>query len=229
MMYLLINKNMHIYLIINQINDKKYVGQTIQKPQDRWKSHIHKTFNPNMAINHAMKKYGIENFKFEVIDECLTRDELNEAESKWIEYYDTFLGVGYNCTSGGEGYVVSEESKKKMSECSLGDKNHFYGKTHTEETKIKISETNKGHKRCVGRKYSKETLKKMSVSGKNRTDNIRSIIQINKTTGEEIACWLSIKDAGEFLNIPRPNISRALPRNDYSAGGFKWRYANVSI
>jgi len=51
-----------------------------------------------------MKKYGIENFKFEIIEEC-SDEEVDTREIYWIDYYDTFKN-GYNLTRGGEGGLI---------------------------------------------------------------------------------------------------------------------------
>lgn len=148
---------MHIYLITNLINDKKYIGQTIRKPKYRWAEHITNTLNPVMTVSYAMSKYGVENFIFEVIDECSSHDELNEAESYWIDFHNTFNGHGYNMTSGGNlNTIVSEQTKIKLSKKTSGKNNGMYGKAHTDETKKKISDKNKG------RVHSCETRKKLS-------------------------------------------------------------------
>lgn len=48
-----------------------------------------------------MRKYGIENFSFEIIEEC-KKEELNDKEKYWINYFNTFFN-GYNLTTGGQG------------------------------------------------------------------------------------------------------------------------------
>lgn len=94
----------YIYLITNLLNNKKYVGQTIKKPEDRWKEHIFRgTSNKwymTSIITKAIHKYGANNFDFKVIEEC-KNDLLNEREEYWIQYYDTFNN-GYNSTRGGQ-------------------------------------------------------------------------------------------------------------------------------
>jgi len=78
---------MCIYLITNLINDKKYVGQTIYKnPNQRWSKHKYDTKRDSFcSIHMAMRKYRIENFKFEVIDESANNiDELNDLEEFYI-------------------------------------------------------------------------------------------------------------------------------------------------
>ena len=214
---------MYVYLITNLINNKKYVGQTIQPPHKRWIGHKLDSKNPKMVINIAMRKYGVDNFKFEVIDESASdRDELNDLEEFYVSFYDTFKSDGYNCTSGGEGYVVSKEIKRKMSSRMKGVGNPFFGKSHSEETKREIS------KSCKGRKISDETRKKLSAAHNTTTGILSSsskkITQINKDTNEEIACWFSMGEIERELGIRQSNISSCCRGKEKSAGGFIWKY-----
>lgn len=76
-----------------------YIGKSVNI-EVRFKQH--KYINTNMPIDKAIRKYGKDNFTFEIIEEC-SRDKLNEREKYWISYYNTCYGVGYNCTTGGDG------------------------------------------------------------------------------------------------------------------------------
>lgn len=92
-----------IYKITNKINNKSYIGQTIQPVKDRWNQHCWKathSYSENMAIKRAILKYGKENFNFIVIEEC-AQELLDVREQYWISYYDTF-NKGYNLTQGGK-------------------------------------------------------------------------------------------------------------------------------
>ena len=94
-----------IYKITNLINEKVYIGQSVDINY-RFNNHKSESFNPksnayNTAIHRAIRKYGVENFSFEVIEEC-TKELLSEREIYWIAYYNSY-GNGYNLTSGGEG------------------------------------------------------------------------------------------------------------------------------
>ena len=95
-----------IYKITNLVNNKIYIGQTIQNPKDRWYRHYQQKClsdnELNMAIKRAIFKYGKDNFKFEVIEtiENSDRETLNSREIHWIAYYDSYNN-GYNCTLGG--------------------------------------------------------------------------------------------------------------------------------
>lgn len=92
-----------IYKITNKINGKSYIGQSTDIAK-RWSHHLTIAYNDKYSayqwyIHHALKKYGKENFTFEVLEEC-TEEQLNEREIYWIAYFDTYNN-GYNLTEGG--------------------------------------------------------------------------------------------------------------------------------
>lgn len=100
-----------IYKITNKINGKSYIGQSIYIER-RWKDEKCAISNPNdneynRVITQAFRKYGIENFEFEVIEEC-EKEKLNEREKYWIDYYDTYHN-GYNSTVGGDNAITSQK------------------------------------------------------------------------------------------------------------------------
>lgn len=95
--------NGSIYKITNKINGKVYIGQTIQKPIERFYQHCAKSavgYALKMPIHKAILKYGKNNFLFEVL-ETIDKSELNERERYWISYYDSY-NSGYNATFGGQ-------------------------------------------------------------------------------------------------------------------------------
>ncbi len=96
-----------IYKITNKINGKSYIGQSTNIFY-RWKQHknnIHKK-GFDYALYHAFRKYGLENFSWEIIEIC-TKDKLDELERHYIEYFNTYVNLenakGYNMTLGGIG------------------------------------------------------------------------------------------------------------------------------
>lgn len=100
-----------IYKITNKNNNKVYIGQSsyIEK---RWERHRTGPFNPNNNQYHspfyrAIRKYGLDSFNFEVIEEC-SQSELNDKEIYWIKYYNaTNPEKGYNlCDGGQKGHFV---------------------------------------------------------------------------------------------------------------------------
>ena len=93
-----------IYKITNKINGNIYIGLSVDIYR-RWQSHkqrYHKKSNKeyNKVLYKAFHKYGIENFTFEIIEECAL-EQLREREKYWIAYYDSYHN-GYNATPGGD-------------------------------------------------------------------------------------------------------------------------------
>lgn len=93
-----------VYIIRNGMNDKVYVGKTNRSVELRWKEHIRAINDPDKksSIHFAMKKYGVENFSLEVLEENIPEEKLNEREQYYINKFDSFHH-GYNRTMGGEG------------------------------------------------------------------------------------------------------------------------------
>ena len=77
-----------IYKITNKINGKSYIGQSIHI-EERWKEHLYRNSSHISLIKLALQKYGVDNFTFEVIEEC-SPEELDKKEIYWIKYFDTY-------------------------------------------------------------------------------------------------------------------------------------------
>lgn len=109
-----------IYLITNIVNNKKYVGQSINI-QQRWKQHIYYLNNNKHSNRHlqgAWNKYGESNFTFSILESCDQQDAafLNAREKFWIQEFDSYNN-GYNLDLGGQGssgYKHTEEELQKM-------------------------------------------------------------------------------------------------------------------
>ena len=90
----------------------------------RWRWHRNNYDNKNEAsyncyLYRSIRKYKLENFKFEILEECSV-EKLNERERFWIKYYESNdIDKGYNLTSGGDsGGYMSDEARKKLSEAA---------------------------------------------------------------------------------------------------------------
>lgn len=162
-----------IYMITNMINNKIYIGQSINIKR-RKTEHFSKRCN--MIISKAIFKYGKENFDFQVLEEC-EESQLDKLEIEYIKKYKSNnKEFGYNIDSGGNGVgKLSEETKQKIKESTTGDKNHFYGKTHTGEVKNKIKEHHKNNENYAfhGKKHTKERNQKLSIKNKENDWNNR--------------------------------------------------------
>lgn len=148
----------YIYLITSPSN-KKYVGKCSIEPEQKSilfqaaSKYFHHIKRP---ILNAIRKYGWENMKFEIIErnDDWTDQELNDREKYWIEHYDT-LRLGYNITGGGEGHTsesaklfweqVTEEWKQKRAKnCSQGQKKRYSRSGDSDLTKKRKSRSHQG-------------------------------------------------------------------------------------
>ena len=100
-----------IYLITNLFNGMKYVGQTTQPLRRRINQHKH----GNQYIDREIQKYGWEKFTVEVLEECASREKLDEREIFWIRELNCKKPNGYNINDGGEGCSHSPETIAKLS------------------------------------------------------------------------------------------------------------------
>jgi group I intron endonuclease len=98
-------------------NGKVYVGQTTQTIKERWGQHKSASKKARLPISRAIRKYGSGAFSVLELEQCSDSDTLNRAESKWIAAYRSNVpGFGYNCTNGGEGFKMTDITKKRLSE-----------------------------------------------------------------------------------------------------------------
>lgn len=132
--------NYKVYVHINKINNKKYVGITKQECEERWR-HDGFGYKSQIKFFRAIQKYGWDNFEHIVLYEGLTEEQASEKEKELIQLYDSYNN-GYNADLGGSITNHSPETLEKMRQSMLGKK-------HTEETKRKISEAKENIKAKV--------------------------------------------------------------------------------
>lgn len=150
---------MFIYKIVNKTNGKLYIGKTEKTLALRWASHVrHYSNKVNRRLYDAMNKYGIDNFKIELVEHVADVKILNEREKYWISYYKTMdKNFGYNMTEGGDGGRLSPEMHAMIGKkVSIANK----GRIASEETRKKISDAHKGMS------PSQETKDKISQTNK---------------------------------------------------------------
>lgn len=101
----------YIYKITNDINQKIYIGQTTKTLEQRLKGHISDAIHGtdvNRPLLNAIRKYGAEHFKIELIEKC-DSSIINEREIYWISYYDAYY-TGYNAALGGQGTRLYDQN-----------------------------------------------------------------------------------------------------------------------
>ena len=205
---------MIIYKVTNRINGKVYIGQTVRSLSERMAEH---TRHDATAFDKALKKYGLDAFDVEQIDSAADMDELNQKEIHWIKFYGCVVPDGYNMCDGGgntKGFHHSEESKRKMAEAKttyfLGADNPFYGKTHTEAARQKMSAKRKG-------------MAHMKPESVQRVRSSHHKVKVkNADTGEVFA---SVKEAALKYGLKETHITRVCKGRRKRTGGYRWEYA----
>lgn len=103
----------YIYIYTNKLNGHQYIGQT-NNIQKRYNGHKSDSFNPNShsynyPLHNAIRKYGLNNFSFEIIETVETPEQANEREEYWIKEKKSHVSEGgYNITFGGDGHSVEK-------------------------------------------------------------------------------------------------------------------------
>lgn len=112
---------MQIYKITNLINSKIYIGLTTKSYLKRFEVHLKNSETLDYALYRAIRKYGKNNFKVEVVENCASIEELIKRESFWIKTLDSMNpNVGYNMINQEDwGKIFSEEVKEKMSKSQI--------------------------------------------------------------------------------------------------------------
>ena len=121
---------MIVYLAVNRVNQKAYVGQTRIAFHARIGNHysVATTRNSQTAFHRALRKYGQDGFDYAILEQCDTRDAMEEAEKRWIAMLGCRQPHGYNCTDGGQGAAGAEytaERRERIRLSQLGDRNRM--------------------------------------------------------------------------------------------------------
>jgi len=207
-----------IYITTNLINNRKYIGK-------QWDESKKNYYGSGKALKLALKKYGVENFKKEILEESIQDTKLlSEREKYFIRINKANTSIDYyNIAEGGNGgrtrinQVWTLESREKARLSAIErNKNPEYLK--------KLSLIHKG------KTVSLKIRKKLSIAHQNQ-DNLnlaKSVIQYD-LEGTLIKEYISISQACRDLGH-NPNkggqITRCCRNFNYTGLGFKWKYKN---
>ena len=223
------NKICGIYMVTNTINGDCYIGQSKDIRRRWW---MHKGSRTNIKklpiVGKAMKEFGINNFKLEILEECSV-DVLDERERHYIAKFNPT----YNVLNGGKaGFEVPEFIRDKCRQGALKQWNDMsedqrqhvithqlkgpaVGHEVSEETRAKLRQAN------LGKKQTKETVEKRIASfqrvGYKPKPNYKKCRCVE--TGE---IFDSVQEAARFANVSPAQVSRALNGKIKTSGGYHW-------
>lgn len=199
---------------------KRYIGITSMKPTERWRNgggYVH-----NDYFYKAIKKYGWDNIKHEILFTNLTKDEAEQKEIELISFYNSDnRDCGYNIDHGGHcPGRMAEETKVKIGKAHKG-------KHLSDETKAKISKAHKGKKLSPG--HVEKIRENSRIAFNNGLCKIMADINSIKITqytkdGKFVANWDSIAIAERETGICDSSIQQCCSGNRKKAGGYIWRY-----
>ena len=164
----------YVYLTTNLINGRQYIGQK------KSKEFLGNTYlGSGKYLKNAILKYGREAFIVELLEECNSYDELNQAEIDWIEWYNAVESENfYNLSKGGKApsYKASDSTKQKMRDSHLGKRVGEVNSSKRPEVRVKMS---KSH---MGKALSMAHRKHISDSkrGKSFTDEHKRNLKISR-------------------------------------------------
>lgn len=206
-----------IYKITNKINGKCYIGKSVNI-YHRWIKHKSSSRHiedggDEYAIHCAIRKYSIENFSFEIIEECMP-EQLEEKEKFWIEYYNSYE-TGYNETRGGEGGLKY-------------DYHYIYELWNNGFTNKEICEKLRCGDQAVTRAFRLYNISEEEVRSRSNNYQKKPIVAINIITKEPLKIFSSTRECCMYFQKSLKQIGglfRAL-NNSYRWKGYYWEYLN---
>lgn len=218
----------YIYCYTNKINNKQYIGQT-NDIERRKKQHIQDSIHQyrgrevsyNLPFHSAIRKYGIDNFNFEILEIINTDnwDDVNDLESKYIKEKNTMAPNGYNLKARGEANVglnISKIPAEQISKIISDLKNGVEIKKIAEENNLSrsyISDINNG--RCCRRQEESYPLQQNRTTEDEYLDII-DMIKNTKYSLSEIARYFNrSRDTIEKINKGNQAIVRTLYKEDF--------------
>ena len=201
-----------IYKIVNDINNKVYIGKTEESVEKRFKEHCQARCQSQVnsrPLYSAMNKYGVNHFRVEQIEET---DSPEEREQYWIKEYDSYGSSGYNATKGGDGARYADYDLI-FSLWNQGFSNkEICQKLNYDTATVRAALQNFG-------------VSKAERQERGRIKLSKKILMIDKDTDKVLKTFLSITDALSFLNKGNGgHISQVCQGKRKTAYGYKWKY-----
>ena len=220
-----------IYKIENKINHCIYIGKA-KDIENRWSQHKSnaKNITNTTHLYRAMRKYGIENFIFSIIEE-IPLEKYNiissEREKYWIKYYNAYSDPNnYNETEGGEGVIGWEPSQEWKNNQSKIKKEWYKTPEGIEKAKKQSEQMKNKPPLMLNKKHTKEWKQQHSKNMKgNKNPNYGKHARGKKCLCIELKqIFESTREAAKIIGISHTGIAAACRGDQKTAGGYHWEY-----
>ena len=231
-----------IYKVTNKLNNKIYIGQTIQNLSERKAKHYYKARQKEYDTHfiNALRKYPEESFIWEIIDQANSQEELDSKEKYWIQYYNS-INDGYNTKDGGETIIVTD---KFLESCgshpfyAFDLKGNKLGEFLNQREFARDHNMSKGDIYrmlknqlyysngviCIDKEsFTQQRLKDCIEVAKGKTT---PFIARKIETGEVFGPFLNKTECKKFLNLKSNHIREVLDKKRKSQEGYIFQYCD---
>lgn len=206
-----------IYRIVTPKN-KIYIGQTVcyRKRLNHYRA---LKCEKQVALYNSLVKYGFDAHVFEILEDNVPAEQLSEREKFWIRECNSFYKdnrKGLNMNRGG-GNVWTDEVRNSFGEKFVGEKNPFYGRKHSDETKAYLAKVNAEYNKRVGKRPPKSAY--INSAAKTR----KAVIVYNEE-GNFIAEYNSLTECAKALEVPMGCIKDSVLYGSWIRGKYAVRH-----
>lgn len=222
---------------------KVYIGITTQAPKVRWQ--YGNGYKSCKLFYNTIIKYGWENIKHEILFSNIDERRAKDLEVNLIRHYKN-LGISLNITDGGDGTLgmqwipemkkklrtsrfeskASESTKRRMREVragtNKGENNPMWGRTHSEETKRKMSISRRGSNNW---RYGSHITEMERIKFREAQKTCKPVIQLD-TNNVIIKGFASIREAAKYIEARPSHISECCSGIRNKVKNYKWKYKN---
>ena len=225
-----------VYQIKNLKNNKRYIGSTIQEVQKRWNQHKITAFNPkskhyNYPLYCSFRKYGLQNFKFSILQEYSSKEEMEKGQRDYIIKYLTLnKNFGYNQTIQTEcalrDPIIRKQLMEKISQkCAKVDENENIIETYSsyqEAARLNNMINSANHIRlvCKGEQHSingnlffrdlDKNGNVISINHQKNYKNKKSLVGIPLENPSLLVYYSSVSQAAQILETGRDQIQQCI-------------------